>query len=54
MSFFEMKSPAAARRFFLQRSSGLVLTGAAVALLSGNEALAAKSGKSTAGDGTWK
>ena len=50
MSFFEMKSPAAARRFFLQRSSGLVLSGAAVALLSGNEALAAKSGKSTAGD----
>ena len=45
MSFFEMKTPAAARRFFLQRS-GIVLSGAAVALLAGNEALAAKSGKS--------
>lgn len=48
MSFFEMKTPAAARRFFLQRS-GVVLSGAAVALLAGNEALAAKSGGS-AGD----
>lgn len=49
MSFFEMKTPAAARRFFLQRS-GIVLSGAAVALLAGNEALAAKSGKGSAGD----
>jgi rubrerythrin len=49
MSFFEMKTPAAARRFFLQRS-GVVLSGAAVALLAGNDALAAKSGKDGAGD----
>ncbi len=43
MSFFEMPTPAAARRLFLARS-GVVLSGAAVALLAGNEALAAKSG----------
>jgi rubrerythrin len=53
MSFFEMKTPAAARRFFLQRS-GVVLSGAAVALLAGNDALAATSakgsGKDSAGD----
>jgi rubrerythrin len=51
MSFFEMKTPAAARRFFLQRS-GLVLSGTAVALLAGNDVLAAttKSGKGAAGD----
>jgi rubrerythrin len=49
MSFFLMNSPAAARRFFLQRS-GLLLSGAAVALLAGNEALAAKSGKDSSGD----
>ena len=45
MSFFKMTSPAVARRFFLQRS-GLVLSGAAVALLAGNDALAATSEKS--------
>jgi rubrerythrin len=52
MSFFEMKTPAAARRFFLQRS-GLVLSGTAVALLAGNDVLAAtssKGGKGAAGD----
>ena len=53
MSFFEMKTPAAARRFFLQRS-GLVLSGTAVALLAGNDVLAATSsksgGKGAAGD----
>ena len=49
MSFFEMKNPIAARRFFLQRS-GLVLSGAAVALLAGNEALAAKNSKDGAAD----
>ena len=53
MSFFEMKTPAAARRFFLQRS-GVVLSGAAVALLAGNDVLAATSeksgGKGAAGD----
>ena len=48
MSFFQMASPQAARRLFLART-GLTLSGAAVALLAGNEALAAKtSGK--AGD----
>ena len=46
MSFFQMPSPMAARRLFLGRS-GLTLSGAAVALLAGNEALAAK----TAGAG---
>jgi rubrerythrin len=52
MSFFKMSSPLAARRFFLQRS-GVVLSGAAVALLAGRDALAAtsdKNGKGHAGD----
>jgi rubrerythrin len=53
MSFFKMSSPLAARRFFLQRS-GVVLSGAAVALLAGRDALAASSdrsgGKGHAGD----
>lgn len=43
MSFFLMPNPVAARRLFLGRS-GLVLSGAAVALLAGKDALAAKSG----------
>lgn len=43
MSFFQMPNPVAARRHFLGHS-GLVLSGAAVALLAGNEALAAKAG----------
>lgn len=43
MSFFQMPSPIIARRLFLGQS-GLALSGAAVALLAGNEALAAKSG----------
>ena len=47
MSFFQMATPIAARRLFLGRS-GLVLSGAAVALLAGNEALAAKSGAANA------
>jgi hypothetical protein len=50
MSFFQMSSPVAARRIFLGRSGGLVLSGAAVALLAGNEALAATAGESQAGD----
>lgn len=50
MSFFNMPTPAAARRIFLGRSGGLVLSGAAIALLAGNEALAAKSGGAQAGD----
>lgn len=49
MSFFQMTSPASARRMFLGQS-GLVLSGAAVALLSGNEALAAKAGGYKADD----
>ena len=50
MSFFQMPSPIAARRLFLARSSGLVLSGAAVALLAGNDVLAAKAGGAKAGD----
>ena len=41
MSFLTMPNPAAARRLFLGQS-GLVLSGAAIALLAGNDALAAK------------
>lgn len=50
MSFFQMSTPLAARRMFLGRSGALVLSGAAVALLAGNDALAAKMGGSKAGD----
>ncbi|WP_137920119.1 ferritin-like domain-containing protein [Hydrogenophaga sp. 2FB] len=42
-SFLLMPHPAAARRLFLGQS-GLVLSGAAVALLAGKDALAAKAG----------
>ena len=49
MSFFQMPNRIAARRLFLGQS-GLVLSGAAVALLAGNEALAAKAGGATAND----
>jgi bacterioferritin (cytochrome b1) len=49
MSFFRITSPAAGRRLFLGRT-GLTLSGAAVALLAGNEALAAKSDGSGASD----
>ncbi|VTU24456.1 MULTISPECIES: ferritin-like domain-containing protein [unclassified Variovorax] len=49
MSFFQMPTPVAARRLFLGKS-GLVLSGAAVALLAGNEALAAKAGGGSAHD----
>ena len=49
MSFFSMPDPLAARRVFLGRS-GLVLSGAAVALLAGNHALAAETGGATAAD----
>jgi rubrerythrin len=49
MSFFQMPTPVAARRLFLGKS-GLVLSGAAVALLSGNDALAAKAGGGSAND----
>ncbi len=49
MSFLLMPDPTAARRLFLGQS-GVVLTGAAVALLAGRDALAAKAGEGTAGD----
>jgi len=48
-SFFSIASPNAARRLFLGRS-GFMLSGAAVALLAGREALAAKSKDAAAGD----
>ena len=48
-SFLAIPNPQAARRLFLARS-GLVLSGAAVALLAGRDALAAKSGGTRAGD----
>jgi rubrerythrin len=48
-SFFSIASPNAARRLFLGRS-GLVLSGAAVALLAGRDVLAAKSGKAQVQD----
>lgn len=49
MSFFLMPTPMAARRLFLGRS-GLVLSAAAVALLAGKGALAAKAGGASAAD----
>ncbi|MDM0016997.1 ferritin-like domain-containing protein [Variovorax saccharolyticus] len=49
MSFLQMSSPLAARRLFIGRS-GLLLSGAAVALLAGHDALAAKAGSETAQD----
>lgn len=48
-SFLAIENPNAARRLFLGRS-GLVLSGAAVALLAGRDVLAAKTGGSKAGD----
>jgi rubrerythrin len=48
-SFLTLANPAAARRLFLARS-GVVLTGAAVALLAGRDALAAKSAGGSAAD----
>ncbi len=49
MSFLQMPDPRAARRLFLGRT-GLALSGAAVALLAGKDALAARAGDSGAGD----
>ena len=49
MSFFQLSSPLAARRLFLGRT-GLPLSGVAVALLAGNEALATKAGGAGAQD----
>ena len=48
-SFLAMPDPQAARRLFLARS-GVVLSGAAVALLAGRDVLAAKAGGSKAAD----
>lgn len=48
-SFLAIANPSAARRLFLARS-GLVLSGTAVALLAGRQALAAKSGGAQASD----
>ncbi len=48
-SFLTLADPIAARRMFLARS-GIVLSGAAVALLAGRDALAAKAGGGTAAD----
>jgi rubrerythrin len=44
MSFLQMTTPKMARRLFLGQSGGLVLSGAAVALLAGKDALAAATG----------
>lgn len=49
MSFFQMSSPLAARRLFLGRT-GLPLSGVAVALLAGSDALATKVGGAGAQD----
>jgi rubrerythrin len=49
MSFFAMPNPITARRLFLGRS-GLMLSGAAVALLAGNDVLAAQTKDGAAGD----
>jgi rubrerythrin len=49
MSFLQLSSPLAARRLFLGRT-GLTLSGVAVALLAGNEALATKAGGAGAQD----
>ena len=49
MSFLQMPNPIAARRIFLGQS-GLMLSGAAVALLAGKPALAARAGAATVND----
>ena len=49
MSFLQMPHPLAARRLFLGQS-GLVLSGAAVALLAGQDTLAAQAGGGAAQD----
>ena len=48
-SFLTLTDPIAARRMFLARS-GLVLSGAAIALLAGRDVLAAKTGGGTSAD----
>ncbi len=49
MSFLQMPTPIAARRLFMGHS-GLVLSGAAIALLAGRDALAATSGAASLQD----
>ncbi len=49
MSFLQFSNPLSARRLFLGQS-GLMLSGAAVALLAGRDALAAQAGSGTAND----
>lgn len=49
MSFLHISSPSAARRLFLGQS-GLMLSGAAVALLAGQDALAARAGSGSSQD----
>lgn len=49
-SFLHLTSPALARRVFLGRSGGVVLSGAAVALLAGKPALAAQTSSAPARD----
>ena len=49
-SFLQLTSPALARRVFLGRSGGVVLSGAAVALLAGKPALAAQTSSAPARD----
>jgi rubrerythrin len=44
MSFLKMSSPIVARRVFLGQSGGLMLSGTAIALLAGKQALAATAG----------
>jgi bacterioferritin (cytochrome b1) len=52
MSFFQIADPVAARRLFMGRMGGaaVTLSGAAVALLAGEDALAAKAGPARASD----
>ncbi len=49
MSFFQLSDAVTARRWFIGKS-GLMLSGAAVALLAGKESLAAKAGAAGADD----
>ena len=51
MSFLALRSPLAARRHFLGQSA-MLLSGSAIALLSGNDAFAQKAGGAKAGDVT--
>jgi rubrerythrin len=50
MSFFKIGSPVAARRLFLGQSGGLMLSGAAIALMAGKDALAATAGPAATTD----